>query len=440
VASKQTISAVCASVVLCLLNPGSAPAAPSALEPPDGWKPASQRSEIMPKSWVDHAVHKSGQWSLALAGQGHRSVNGCWQRTVPVVGGGTYRFSASYLARKVDLERQSVFARIVWLPPPRPHDEKYEYPRTVAPSGPGRPGEKATWGRIEGWCTAPEKAKQARLELIFRWDADGEVFWDEIGFEPAEWPRRPVRLATIFCRPKGTKSPQASVEKFAEMVRKAEEQKPDFICLPEGITVVGTGKKYLDVAEPIPGPTTRRLGELAREANAYLIAGIYERDGQTVYNTSVLVGRDGRLIGRYRKVALPDEEIDGGITRGNSFPVFETEFGKVGMMICWDVMFPEPARALAAQGAEIVFLPIWGGNQTLIEARAIENQIHLVTSSYDANTAIYDRKGEALAEANEENPIAVVEVDLAETTRWPWLGDYRGRIAREAPPVTGNPP
>jgi len=401
----------------------------------DGWTTYSQRSEIAPRFRLDR---RDGKRYLVLASNGNASVDGCWRKTVPVVGGQTYRFSASYAMRRLRLERRSILARVVWLNSKGQRADQPDYPPTVSALRSSQ--WRSASGRIEGWCTAPEKAAQAQLELIFRWDPRGEVYWEEIQFEPSERPRRIVRLATIYCRPKGSASPQASVEKFAELVRKAAEEKPDFICLPEGVTVIGTGKKYIEVAEPIPGPTTERLGALARECRAYLIAGIYEREGKTVYNAAVLIGRDGKLIGRYRKASLPREEIEGGITPGDSFPVFDTEFGKVGMMICWDVFFPEPARALAARGAEIIFLPIWGGNQTLIEARAIENQVYLVTSSYDAKTAIYDRTGKAIAEADAKQPIAVTEIDLAKPTLWPWLGDFRGRIPREAPPVTTDLP
>jgi predicted amidohydrolase len=399
-------------------------------QPEDGWTTYSQRPEIAPKSWVDR---RQGKHYLVLAGGGNAAVDGCWRKVVPVVGGQTYRFSASCLMRRLRLERRSILARVVWLDAKGQPVDQPDYPPTVTPFHTSQ--FRSAPGKIEGWCIAPQKATQARLELVFRWDPSGEVYWDEIRFEPGALPKRVVRLATICCRPKGTKSARESVEKFAELVGRAAAQKPDFICLPEGITVIGTGKKYIEVAEPIPGPTTGRLGELARQSRAYIVAGLYEREGKTVYNTAVLMGRDGRLVGRYRKASLPNEEIAGGITPGDSFPVFETDFGKVGMMICWDVFFPEPARALAARGAEIIFLPIWGGEQHLIEARPIENQVYLVTSSYDAKTAVYDRTGKIIAEANEKQPIAVTEIDLSQPTRWPWLGDYRGRIPREAPPV-----
>ena len=152
-----------------------------------------------------------------------------------------------------------------------------------------------------------------------------------------------------------------------------------------------------------------------------------------MYNTAVLMGRDGKLAGKYRKASLPREEIEGGITPGDNFPVFDTDFGKIGMMICWDVFFPEPARALSSKGAEIIFMPIWGGDLTLSKARAIENQIYLVSSTYDMKTGVFDKKGELIVEGTEENPVAVVDVDLNQRELWDWLGEFRNRIQREMP-------
>ena len=112
--------------------------------------------------------------------------------------------------------------------------------------------------------------------------------------------------------------------------------------------------------------TTRRL---ARELRSYVVGGLYERVGPVVYNTAVLIDRDGKLAGRYRKTHLPREEWEAGITPGDSYPVFTTDFGKIGLMISWDVQFPEPWRELGLQGAELVLMPIWGGSETLLRAR-----------------------------------------------------------------------
>ena len=102
----------------------------------------------------------------------------------------------------------------------------------------------------------------------------------------------------------------------------------------------------------------------------YIVAGLTERDGRAVYNTAVLIDRHGSVAGEYRKVYLPREEIEGGLTPGQALPVFETDFGRIGMMICWDSEYVDPARALALRGAEIVFVPAAGGYLTLLRCRA----------------------------------------------------------------------
>ena len=132
-------------------------------------------------------------------------------------------------------------------------------------------------------------------------------------------------------------------------------------------------------------------------------------------------------------MSLPDEEIEGGITPGSETPVFETDFGRVGLMICWDSSYAEVARALAARGAEVILMPIAGGVEALVQARAIENQVYLVASGYDYRTGIFDRKGERIADARRDPEVVLATVDLAAPVLWPWVGNWRARIDREAP-------
>jgi predicted amidohydrolase len=95
------------------------------------------------------------------------------------------------------------------------------------------------------------------------------------------------------------------------------------------------------------------------------VFSLIERAGHLLYNTAVLLGPDGRLVGKYRKVCLPREEIEAGVMPGDQYPVFPNRFGKVGLMICYDGFFPEPARELAKRGAEVIAWPAWGCNPLL---------------------------------------------------------------------------
>jgi predicted amidohydrolase len=392
------------------------------------WTFQVQRSELAPLYWIDDKVLFDGKPTLAISGQRKAYVNGSWSCAIDVIPGNYYEF-VSYIKPQniTDMDR-SVLAQITWLDDNGDQVEFIEFPATCANPF------KQDWYIIQQVYQVPEKAIRARIDLIYRWDPDGTVFFGGTSFnETGQPPSRPVRIAAIHHRPENTTSAQDNLQEFKEYIDIAGGQNADIVCLPEGITIVGTQKSYVEVSERIPGPSTQFLGQLAKKHNMYIVAGIYEREGPIVYNTSVLIGRDGQLQGKYRKTALPREEISGGITPGESFPVFDTDFGRIGMMICWDVSFPEPARMLALQGAEIIFMPIWGGNMTLASARAIENQIYLVSSTYDMKTGVFNKKGELVVEGTIEDPVAILDVDLNQRELWWWLGEFRNRIKRELP-------
>jgi predicted amidohydrolase len=299
------------------------------------------------------------------------------------------------------------------------------YQREKSPEG---------WNVIGQVYLVPQNVSRAKIELVYRWDADGEVRFGGFSFDKSD-PVQPrlVRLGTVHYKPHRSAGWEENLGKYAELVRKAATQKADIVCLPESITMVGTGQGYVQASQPIPGPATEFLGKVARENHVYIVAGILEKSGNEVFNSSVLIDRSGELAGIYHKVSLPREEIDGGVTPGDSLPVFDTDFGRIGMMICWDVTFPEVARSLARQGAEIILMPIAGGHLTLASARSIENQVYLVSSTYDMKSAVFDLEGKILVEATNEDPVAVTEVDLNQQKLWPWLGDFKNRIFREIP-------
>jgi predicted amidohydrolase len=385
---------------------------------PANWTVWSARAETAPRTFVDAGA-------LAIAGNGNRAAHGGWERRIPDIEPGTwYRFTAFYRARGVAAESWQVVARLDWRNSAgtRAGEPDYVY-RTV------REG-----GRTKVWVEtqAPEKAASVVLQLYLSNAPEGTVWWDDISLEqiPDPGPRK-VTVTSINLRPDRTGSAAESVRRFIETVDATAPAKTDVILLPEGITVVGTGKSYPEVAEPVPGPTTARLGELARKHSAYLAAGIYERDGAAIYNTAVLLDRAGRLVGKYRKVYLPREEIEGGLTPGTDYPVFRTDFGTVGLMICYDVFYADPARALALQGAELILMPIWGGDETLAKARAIENKVFLVASGYDHPTYIMDPDGERLSQARHRGEAAIATIDLNRRYLDPFLGDMRERRPKE---------
>lgn len=393
------------------------------------WKFESQRKEIAPVYSIDLINMFRGEPTLKLSGGGKEYADGHWFKLVNVEAGEYYEFKGYYLATKVEDELRNIQARIIWLNKAGKQLGFTEYPVTLS------------YKTEEGWSVfnkvfkVPDETSEAKLELHYRWDADGMVRFSNISFQKTMPPQpRIVKVATVHHKPQRSKSAQDNLNKFAVLIDQAGAQKADIVCLPEAITMVGTGISYVNSSEPIPGPSTKFLGEAAKKNHVYIVAGLLERDGEIVYNTAVLINREGKLVGKYRKVSLPREEIDGGITPGDSYPVFDTEFGKIGMMICWDVTFPDAAKTLAQHGAEIIMMPIAGGYLKLAMARALENQVYLVSSTYDMISAVFDLEGNVIAEATDANPVAVTEIDLNYQKLWPWIGDLKSRIPREMPP------
>lgn len=385
---------------------------------PFGWSTWSQRPETKPRAFVDAGA-------LVVNGASNAAAYGGWRKQITGIKPGEwFRFQATYRTEAVPAENWQVVARLDWQATGGKRAGEPDYLPWTRRAG--------SWSTLSGLAQAPENADSVFLELFLANAPQGTVWWKNVVLERVPPPAaRKVQVSTVNLRPRNSSGPAESVAKFVETIAKSVPAGADLIVLPEGTTVVGTTKSYTEVAEPIPGPTTKTLGEVAKARNAYIVAGIYEREAQAVYNTAVLIDRQGKVAGKYRKVYLPREEVERGLTPGVHFPVFDTDFGKVGLMICYDVFFAEPARALANQGADMILMPIWGGDETLAKARAIENGVFLVTSGYDHPTYVMDPYGERLAQAAEQGAAATATVDLSKPYRWRWLGEMRTRRLKE---------
>ncbi|WP_207592253.1 carbon-nitrogen hydrolase family protein [Halomontanus rarus] len=147
------------------------------------------------------------------------------------------------------------------------------------------------------------------------------------------------------------------------LLDEAKAYDPDFVCFPEFILQLRfdhDGLAREDVAQPIPGPATDAVGEKAAELESYVLFPMIERDGDDLYNAIAFVGPDGEVIGTSHKLVPTIGEMEDGTKPGEDVVVWETEFGRVGSLICWDSRYPELGVRLAQKGADLVFFPTTG--------------------------------------------------------------------------------
>lgn len=418
----------------------------------DGWSTGAPWSEISPHFEFLPDAGSSGSPALRISADHRDGLHGWWQKTVPVQGGRWYQFR---VLRRISVEaadRRAAVPRLFWLDadnraPLRESPAHTTYREGEVPRAePEYPEDGATengWTSVAGTYLAPPSATRVRIELSFRWVPGAVLDWSEVHLTEVPPPNpRTVRLAAVHFAPAAGETPEEKCRQFEPLIRRAAELHADLVVLPETLTWFGSRQPMATVAEPMPGPSTRYFAELAKQHNLYIVAGLLERDGHRVFNVAALLDPTGKLAGVYRKVCLPRGEIDAGITPGSDYPVFETRFGKLGMMVCYDGFFPEVARELRNRGAEVIAFPVWGCNPLLAAARACENHSFVVSSTYTDVTAnwmvtgIFGRDGRLLSKAANWGDVVVQEVQLGRPSLWHSLGDFRSEIPRHRPDFT----
>ncbi len=269
--------------------------------------------------------------------------------------------------------------------------------------------------------------------------------------------------------------PEQNLEHAMEMVREAAGKGANVVCLPELFMTQYFCQRedhdFFDLAEPIPGPTSTRLSQLARHQGVVLIASLFEKRAPGMYhNTAAIFEKDGTLVGIYRKMHIPDDPLyyeKFYFTPGDlGFKALDTNVGKVGTLVCWDQWYPEGARLTALQGANVLFYPTaigwhpaekeeWGDAQydawrTIQRAHAIANGVYVAVVNrvghetgnvrgkevkgagldFWGGSFLADPFGRVIAEgSHDKEEILIGEVDLRKLEEirrnWPFLRDRR---------------
>ncbi len=235
------------------------------------------------------------------------------------------------------------------------------------------------------------RASLSRRELVSAGTAfaltSGRV---EPSFEAAP-PRNPVvRLVTISQDELRGRPDREVLEATMARLGQAASFQPAIACLPE-LAVRGP-------AEPVPGPSTERLAAWARSHSCYVLFGLKTLAGGKIHNSAVLLDRAGRVVGQYDKMHPTETELAGGVVPGNTeVPIFQTDFGPIGIQICFDVNWWDNWKRLKSKGAKIIFFPAAYPAARQIGALALMNQCYVVSSTQRGPSSIYDITGGVLA-------------------------------------------
>jgi hypothetical protein len=361
---------------------------------PDGWKLAAPYDAVRPQAARTQSPVRSGRYALRLQSTAGYRFGYCYQ-DVPLTPGKTYELVVRYRCEGIDNPNRCVLVDVL--------RGKEGWDTIFVPN----------WKQTGAWFEGRQKfvqtaAKTARVRLFLRVNGPGAVIFDDLELREST-PDRPrmAKVASYAEIPTDGDS-QRRAQALVPAIARAAQAKCDIVCLTEGLNA--RDKNYPDIAEPIPGPMSNVLAQAAHTHRIYVIGCIYERQGDYVYNTAFLLDRQGKLVGKYRKTHLHFPEMFDGVRPGDEYPVFDCDFGRIGIEICYDSWFPEVARILALKGAEIIFCPNAGYHETCQAGRCCDNGVYFVPASHNRVNVIWDPAFHELARGGRELLMAAVEL------------------------------
>ncbi len=284
----------------------------------------------------------------------------------------------------------------------------------------------------------PEGARYVALDCGVRYAPGRSVTFRKAECRAAEVKPRPVRLVVVKGTPKAGKlaTCEDNQNRMALVLDNliAAGETPDLVVFPETFLTRWVPNLVDKGAQPIPGPHTEFLGAYARKLNTNIVVSMREKVEDRYYASVAVIDREGKVVGRYRKAQFTVGEYESGYDWGTELPVFDLDFGRIGVLVCWDLWFPEAARVLRLKGAEIIAYPIASTNATYFDtiwpARAVENGLYLAAAisgtSGSCPARIIGPDGKVRAETWRSQTYAATTVDLSEPFFMPWLSVSKG--------------
>ena len=237
----------------------------------------------------------------------------------------------------------------------------------------------------------------------------------EDGIDPP-MPRK-ILVTTTSLLVSGGPTLQDNREKARALLERACASRPDIVCLPETVTSYGIPYTDVnDVAETVPGPFTEMASSVARRHGTYIICPVLRRRDGRIYNAAVLLDRQGQIVGTYDKlhpvVSEAHDQFEKGVTPGNTLKVFDTDFGRIGILICFDINWRQEWARLKEMGAEIVFWPSAYDGGLPLQARALDHHYYVVSAVKQEHARIIDMLSSVLVETGPYTDIAEAVIDL----------------------------